>query len=249
MELHALKLPLIKPGADIAEMIFEHSKRIGGLKNEDIAVISSKIISVARGNLVKLSDVSPSKRAKRISSRIKRPPEFVEVVLQEADKVLGFSHGVILTLKQGLLCANAGVDTSNAPPGYVVLMPRNPDLEAEEIRRRLRKLSGAAVGVVISDSNVKPMRVGTVGQAIGVAGLPPVLDCRGEPDLYGKPLRQTFRAVADQLASAAQLLMGEGNERTPVVVVRGLSLPKVRHKLSPKMAPKQDMYSKILRLK
>jgi len=248
MELIGLKLPLIKPGSDLVKEIMRAARRVGGIKSKDVLVVSSKVVSTAQGRLVDLSMVKPSARAKKISKLTGQKPQFVEVVLREADRVLGATKGAILTLKFGMLCANAGVDGSNSPPEHVVLMPLRPDEEAASIRRKLKRVTGREVGVVISDSNVKPLRAGTVGQAVGVSGIPSVLDCRGELDLYGKPLKQTFRAIADQLSTAAQILMGEGAEEIPVVIVRGLELPKVKAKISPKIRPRRDLYSKIFRL-
>jgi coenzyme F420-0:L-glutamate ligase len=240
-------MPLVKPGDDLGKLILRASEQVGGLQDGDVLVVSSKAVATAQGRVRELSMVRPSERAKKLAAKTKLEPEFVELVLHEADRVLNVSGDAILTLKDGAISANAGVDTSNAPPGEVVLMPTKPDQAARELWQTVAP--NAKVGVIIADSNVKPLRLGTVGQAIGVAGLEPVIDCRGQHDLYGKPLRVTFRAIADQLATAAQLVMGEGAERVPVVVVRGAKVELVeKPKRSPEISPKRCIYFNVLKL-
>lgn len=248
MRVIGLSLPLVKPGDDLPELILETSKQAGGLRDGDVVVVSSKVVATAQGRIRELARVRPSARAKKIAAKSRQPPEFVELVLREAKKVLTVCKGAILTINGGLLCANAGIDASNAPPGYAILMPAKPNQAAREIWRALRGKTNARIGVIVSDSNVKPLRLGTVGQAVGVAGMEPVVDCRGQPDLYRKPLEITFRAVADQLASAAQAVMREGAERVPVVVVRDARVELVEKSTrSPKISPRQCIYFKGLK--
>jgi coenzyme F420-0:L-glutamate ligase len=176
-------------------------------------------------------------------------PEFVELVLQEADQVLGVTKRALLTLKDGMFCVNAGIDASNAPPKQVLLMPAEPNKAASDILQALKRRGDFRLGVVIADSHVQPLRLGTTGQAIGVAGFEPVIDCRGQLDLFGKPLRVTFRGVADQLATAAQVVMGEAAERVPAAVVRGAEVTFTeRAKMSPKISPKRCLYVSALKL-
>ncbi|MQY69183.1 MAG: coenzyme F420-0:L-glutamate ligase [Hadesarchaea archaeon] len=249
MRVLGLNMPLIKPGDDLSAMIARATEQVGGLRDEDIIVISSKVVATVQGRVRELARVRPSARAKKIAAKSGQDPEFVELVLREAGSVLNISKNVILTLKSGVICANAGVDNSNVPPGHVVLMPTNPNRVARELQRAIEQRTNARVGVIITDSNVKPLRLGTVGQAIGVTGLEPVVDCRGQHDLYGKPLRITFRALADQLATAAQAVMGEAAEGVPVVVVRGAGVEFVeKPKRSPKISPKQCIYFNGLKL-
>lgn len=248
MRVLGLNMPLIKPGDDLSAMIARATEQVGGLRDEDIIVISSKVVATVQGRVRELARVRPSARAKKIAAKSGQDPEFVELVLREAGSVLNISKNVILTLKSGVICANAGVDNSNVPPGHVVLMPTNPNRVARELQRAIEQRTNARVGVIITDSNVKPLRLGTVGQAIGVTGLEPVVDCRGQHDLYGKPLRITFRALADQLATAAQAVMGEAAEGVPVVVVRGAGVEFVeKPKRSPKISPKRCIYSDMLK--
>lgn len=243
MKVLGISMPLVKPGDNLQEMITKAVKRVDGLQDGDVVVVSSKAVATAQGRVQELAKVRPSARARRIAAKSGQAPEFVELVLRESSHVLSVSKGVILTIRDGLICANAGADISNAPPGHAVLMPAKPDRAAEELRRALVEKSGAKIGVIIADSNVKPLRLGTIGQAIGVAGIEPVVDCRGQPDLYGRPLQITFRAIADQLATAAQIVMGEGDERMPVAVVREVKVELVeKPKHSAKISPKKCIY-------
>ena len=249
MRVLGLKMPLIKPGDDLPAMILKASEQVGGLKDGDIVILASSAVATAQDRLRKLASIRPSKRAKLLARRCGLRPEFVELALREADQVLGTSKLAVLTLKDGRLCANAGIDSSNAPPGQVVLMPTKPNRTAREILQALKQHVNARLGVIIADSHIQPLRLGTVGQAVGVAGIEPAVDCRGELDLFGKPLRITFRALADQLASAAQVVMGEAAEQVPAVVVRGVSVAFTeRAKTSPKIAPKRCIYMNSLKL-
>ncbi|MGC8961293.1 MAG: coenzyme F420-0:L-glutamate ligase, partial [Candidatus Bathyarchaeia archaeon] len=168
-----------------------------------------------------------------------------EVVIREAERILGGLPGVLLTLKNGILTANAGVDVSNTPPGYASLWPRDPEGSAEEIRKRLS--DEAELAVLIVDSRVTPMRLGTIGLALAASGMPSTLDLRGSPDIYGKPLHYTWHGVADDLASAAHYLMGEADERIPTVIVRGANIgnPKLNSG-SPKLPPEKCLYVSII---
>jgi len=249
MRVLGLDMPLIKPRDDLPAMILKASEQIGGLKDGDVIVLASSVVATAQGRLRKLASVRPSKRAKLLAKRTGLMPEFVELVLREADQVLGTTKLAVLTLNDGRLCANAGVDSSNAPPGQVVLMPVKPNQAARAILHALKRQVNVRLGVIITDSHIQPLRLGTIGQAVGVAGIEPVIDCRTKPDLFGKPLRITFRAVADQLASAAQAVMGEAAEQVPVVVVRGAGVVFVEGaKTSTKISPKRCIYVDSLKL-
>lgn len=249
MRVLSLGMPLIKPNDNLVKLIVKASEQVGGFRDGDVLVVASKVVATAQGRMRELARVRPSARARRFANRAGLKPEFVELVLREGGRVVRAAKGVILTIKGGVLCANAGVDSSNAPPGHVVLMPTRPDRVAGELRQAIARQTNARVGVIIVDSNVKPLRLGTVGQTIGVAGFEPVIDCRGQHDIYGKPLRLTFRALADQLATAAQVVMGEAAERVPVVIVRGVGVELAeKPKHSPKISPKRCIYFNSLKL-
>ena len=221
MRLYAVKMRIIKTGDDIVGIILESlNEQKLQLEDGDILAITSKIIAFAEGRLVKLSDIKPSDKAKELAHRFLLKPEFAELILCEADKIYGGVEKAILTLKNGVLTANAGIDNKNAPVGYVVLWPDDSQKWAKQIREEIYHKTGKRVAVLIVDSGLVPLRMGTIGLALAVAGFKPVKDCRGEKDIYGKQLVITRHAVADDLASSAHLLMSEAAEKTPVVLIK-----------------------------
>lgn len=222
MQLFEIRTKLIEPGEGLVSVILDaiHTQRLT-IKDGDVLVIASKVIAVVQGRIVRLSSMKPSEKAKKLAEKYDMEPSYVEVVLQEAQKVYGGVSKALLTLKNNVLTPNAGADHKNAPKGCVVLLPENPHEVAEAIRREILKRTGKKLGVLIVDSRVTPLRMGTTGVAIGIAGLEPIRDCRGLRDLYGKPLLITRHALADDLASAAHLVMGEVDERVPAVLARG----------------------------
>jgi coenzyme F420-0:L-glutamate ligase len=182
--------------------------------------VSSKIVGIAENRIRYLDSVRPGSKARSLARKHSLNPAFAEVVLDEADMVVGGVKGALLTVKNGDGVANAGIDRKNAPEGAVVLWPRNADLSARNIRRSIRRKSGKNVGVVIVDSRVSPLRLGTTGFAIGCAGFEPVEDLRGSVDLFGRRIEITLRAIADGIAASAQLVMGESSEQIPFSIVR-----------------------------
>ncbi len=211
----------MKVGDDLTEVALEALERQNHhLENDDVLAFASKIVSYSEGRMAKLGDIAPSGKARELSSRFGLQPEFAELVLHEAEAIYGGVEKAILTLKNGILTANAGIDNKNAPPGFAVLWPSNPQKSAEDIRWKIKHRTGKAIAVLIVDSGLIPLRIGTIGLAIAAAGFRPIRDLRGEKDLYGKPLVITRHALADDLASAAHLLMGEGEDKTPIVLIR-----------------------------
>ena len=198
------------------------------LVNGDVLVISSKFLAISQGRVVKLRGVLPGPKAKRLATRYRMNPRLCELVIRESDEVIGGVPGFLLTVKDGLLTPNAGIDKSNIKHGMVVLYPSRPELAALMIRRSLKFSFGVDVAVVVCDSRLMPMRRGTTGVAIASSGLESILDLRGKKDLFGNVLKVTSQAIADDLSSAAQLLMGESDEATPIVLVRGLNGKLVR---------------------
>lgn len=227
---HGLKTDLIRPGDDLAEKILQAAANVGGLQEGDIIVIAENAVATAEGSVVGLEEVEPSLEARELARRYDIDPRLVEVVLGESDSVVGGIPGFLLCMKNGTLLPNAGVDGSNAPPGTVVLLPVDPDVSAENLRLRISDLLGVRVGVIIADSRTHAMRLGCGGVAIGCSGIEAVTDERGKRDLYGRKLEVTKRAVADNIASAAELIMGEADECIPAAVLRGLQLPIGDHK-------------------
>jgi coenzyme F420-0:L-glutamate ligase/coenzyme F420-1:gamma-L-glutamate ligase len=199
------------------------SRLAGKLRNNDLLVISSKYVAMSEGRKVSLKTVKPSVHARRLGKRFRMSERLCELVIRESDRVIGGVPGFLLTVKGGLLTPNAGIDKSNVEHGMVVLYPRNASASARRIREAIKFEFGTSVGVVICDSRLMPMRRGTTGVALAASGLRAILDMRGKSDLFGNRLKVTTQAVADDISSASQLLMGESNESVPVVLVRGLN--------------------------
>ena len=221
MRLYALKTEQVKTGDNLVEVALNALKKQNlQLENNDILAFTSKIVAYAEGRLVKLAEVKPSEKANRLAREFSLQPEFAELVLREANKIYGGVQKAVLTLKNGILTANAGIDNKNAPPGFAVLWPLNPKIMARKIREDIKSKTDKQVGVLILDSSLMPLRIGASGLALAVAGFKPIRDTRGQCDLYGKPLIITRHAVADDLASAAHLLMGEAAEKTPIVLIK-----------------------------
>jgi coenzyme F420-0:L-glutamate ligase len=222
MMAYALKTRVVRIGDNLADMILEALNERGlTLEDNDIIAITSKVIAIAEGQVVKLDQVKPSEKAKRLAQKYRLQPELAELVLLEADKIYGGVEKAILTLKNGVLIANAGIDNKNAPTGHAVLWPRNPVKSCEEIRKEIYQKTGKCVAVLIVDSGLIPLRIGTVGLALAVAGFTPTVDYRGENDLFDRQIAVTRHAVADDLACTSHLLMGEAKGKTPVVLIRG----------------------------
>jgi coenzyme F420-0:L-glutamate ligase/coenzyme F420-1:gamma-L-glutamate ligase len=220
-------IPLVGKGDNVAALINEAANAAGEpLASGDIVVIAQKIVSKAEGRVVDLADVVPSERAISLGQDAQKDPRLIEVVLSEAEDVLRLRPGVIVVAhKRGWVLANAGIDRSNVEGGdqdRVLLLPEDPDASAAVIRQRLCLLCGFDVGVIIADSIGRAWRLGTVGTAIGASGVKCLADLRGQADLYGRTLETTEVGSADEIAAAASLLMGQGAEGAPVVIVRGL---------------------------
>jgi len=233
MTLTALPgLPLVRPGDDLAGLIQAGLQAAGlGLENGDVLVVAQKVVSKVEGRAVNLAEVTPSDRARELSRPGEKDPRVVEVILRESRRVVRAERGVLIVEHRlGFVCANAGVDHSNVSGEgeageWVLLLPENPDASARRLREELEAWSGRQIGVLIIDSHGRAWRMGTVGVAIGVSGFPALVDLRGRPDLYGYRLRITQVGLADEIAAAASALMGQADERRPVVHVRGLPYP------------------------
>lgn len=222
-------LPIINEENDLAEMICEAAKRQGTpIQDGDIIVITHVVVSRAEGNVVNLDNVVPSDFAKAFAQRFDKDPALIEVILRESRGIVRMGDGKLITeTKQGLVCANSGVDKSNVPgERNVALLPKNPDRSAREIWRKIRRLTGKDVAVIISDTHGRPLRKGEINIAIGVAGINPIRDRRGEKDLFGYVLKIKKTAIADELSSAAELVIGQADEGVPVAIIRGYPYAK-----------------------
>ena len=226
LTLTPIKFPPLSRAADIGDLVC--GKLRGSVKDGDVLVVSSKFVAVAEGRVVSLRSVKPSAKAKELASAYHLDRRLCELVIRESDEVIGGVPGFLLTLKEGLLTPNAGIDKSNVRHGWVVLYPRRPEVSARRIRESVQFELGAIVGVVVCDSRLSPTRRGTTGVAVASSGIEGIVDMRGRPDLFGNVLKVTSQAVADDLSSAAELLMGESDEGTPMVLVRGVSRALVR---------------------
>ena len=221
MIVYPIRSELAKPGDAIPHLLFNAlAKNRVRLKTRDIIAVSSKIVGISERRIQYLDSIRPGSKARSLARRFSLNPSFAQAVLDEADTVVGGVNRTLLTVKNGDAVANAGIDRKNAPEGAVVLWPRKADLSAKNIRRSIRRKSGKSVGVVIVDSRVSPLRLGTTGFAIGCAGFEPIEDIRGRVDLFGRRIEITVRAIADGIAAAAQLVMGESSERIPFAIVR-----------------------------
>jgi coenzyme F420-0:L-glutamate ligase/coenzyme F420-1:gamma-L-glutamate ligase len=217
-------LPLIKRGDDLAELICKASEAQNmPVQEKDVLVITHVAVSKAEGNVVNLDKVSPSEQAREVARETDKDPALVEVILRETKEIVRMRRNSLITeTKSGIVCANAGVDRSNIEgERNIVLLPKDPDASAQKIRQKIRELTGCDVAVIVSDTHGRPFRMGEINVAIGVAGMKPIRDRRGEKDLFGYVLRIKQTAVADELASAAELVIGQANEGIPVAIIRG----------------------------
>jgi coenzyme F420-0:L-glutamate ligase/coenzyme F420-1:gamma-L-glutamate ligase len=222
-------LPEVRPGDDLAALIGAALDRAGlALRASDVLVVAQKIVSKAEDRYVDLATVEPSAAARTLAAEVVKDPRLIEVILSETRRVVRKRENVLITEHRlGYVMANAGVDHSNTgPPGgpeRVLMLPLDPDASAERLRAQLSARCGSAIAVIVNDSFGRPWRRGTLGIALGAAGLPSLLDLRGRPDLFGQPLQVTMVGYADEIAAAASLVMGQADEALPVVLVRGLA--------------------------
>ena len=217
-------LPLIKKGDELGRLIVQAAeKQNTPIQEKDVIVVTHVVVSKAEGNVVNLDEVVPSPQAKEIALKTGKEPALVEVILQETKEIIRLNKNSIITeTKSGIICANAGVDRSNVSGDRnVVPLPKNPDVSAQKIRQEIKRLTGANVAVIVSDTHGRPFRMGEINVAIGVAGIKPIRDRRGEKDLFGYVLKIKQTAIADELSSAAELVIGQANEGVPAAIIRG----------------------------
>jgi len=217
-------LPLIKKGDNLGQLIVETAKKQNTpIQEKDVIVVTHVAVSKAEGNIINLDQVTPSERAKEIAQKINKDPAMVEVILQETKDIVRIGQNSIITeTKSGVICANAGVDRSNVSGDRnVVPLPKNANASAQNIRQEIKRLTGANVAVIVSDTHGRPFRMGEINVTVGVAGIKPIRDRRGEKDLFGYVLRIKQTAIADELSSAAELVIGQANEGIPAAIIRG----------------------------
>ncbi len=241
-------IPLVQPGDDLARLILDslHAAELT-LREGDALVVTSKIVSKAEGRFLDLRTITPSARAQDIAAQTGKDPRLVEVILTESVGISRMRMGVLIVRHRlGFTSANAGIDHSNVGPNgeeWVLLLPVDPDASAARLREAIHASTGVSIGIVITDTHGRPFRLGNVGVAVGVAGLPAVLDLRGRPDLFGRILQATDIALADEIAAAADLLSGQAAEGLPITLVRGLRLPPADGHASDLVRPPElDLY-------
>ncbi len=240
-------IPLIRRGDNLADIILNATNFT--LLDNDIFVLAQKIVSKAEGRIVNLADVQPSQPALDLARKTEKDPRLVELMLQESNEVVRYRKNVIVVEhKLGFICANAGIDHSNVlgdgeHKDKVLLLPQRPDQSAKQIRDEIKQRTNKNIGVMIIDSHGRAWRNGTVGVCIGLSGIPAIIDERGWKDLFGYTLQATIVGVADELAAAASLVMGQAAEGTPVVHVRGFPYPLGEGSLQELIRPKEmDMF-------
>ncbi len=237
-------LPLVKPGDDIVQLLLRIAKSLNiRIADGDVIVIGHKIISKSEGRIVELSKVKPSSRAIKIARRSCKDPRLVQLILDESRRIIKVGRGILLVeAKQGIVCLNAGIDKSNVE-GHdtYCLLPENPNLSGRRIAKRIGSLTGKRVRVVVTDTHSRPFRVGQSEFAIGVSGLDPFFDYRGGKDLFGNVLKFKRVSIADELASAAELVMGQGAEGIPIAIIKGVGrIRDARKKLLPRLSIRRD---------
>ncbi|WP_457613034.1 coenzyme F420-0:L-glutamate ligase [Methanocaldococcus sp.] len=237
VEVIGLELPIFKGNEKInlSELIAQYP-----IKDGDVIVIAETLVSKLEGGVVDRDNIIPSQKAIELAKKTGKDPKVMQIILDEAKEIVKVGKNFIITeTKHGFVCANSGVDESNVGGGIKVL-PRDPDKSAEKIRKEIEKLTGKKVGVIISDSVGRPFRKGAVGIAIGVSGIIALWDRKGEKDLFGRDLKTTEVAIADELASMANVVMGEADEGIPVVIIRGSGVPFGQGKGKDLIRPKEE---------
>lgn len=222
-------LPIINKGDNLGLLISQAAKEQGTpIQDSDVIVVTHVVVARAEGNIVDLKKISPSDFAKTIAKTTGKNPRLVEVILRESKSIIRMSDRKLITeTKQGLVCANSGIDKSNVPGETIVaLLPEDSDHSAKIIRQEIKKISGKDVAVIVSDTHGRPLRQGEINIALGTSGFEPLRDRRGEKDLFGYTIRIKRTAIADELASAAELVIGQTNEGIPVAIIRGYLYPK-----------------------
>ncbi len=249
MRIFSVKLPIIRKNENFLDIFIKVLQERGeNLEERDIVVISEKIIAVSQGRVQKLDEIKNiSEKAKKLAKKYEMDKRIVELILREATMILGGLKHVLLAKVDDFLIANAGIDQSNAGLGNVILLPENPKKIVWSFWDRLREeFKIDDLGVIISDSRVQPLRKGTIGIALATAGFEPIEDVRGQKDLFGREMQITLRAIADDLASAAQFVIGETNTQTPIAVIRGAQVEFTENpQLDTEMPPEEDLYMNI----
>jgi coenzyme F420-0:L-glutamate ligase/coenzyme F420-1:gamma-L-glutamate ligase len=217
------EVPLVNKKEDIANLIVDSIKKQNiSLENQDIILIAETLIAKAEGSVIELDKIIPTKKAIEIAKKTNKDPKIVQVIIDYSNEIIAIGHDFIISeTKQGFVCANAGIDESNVGEGLATPIPTNPDKSSMKIREKLEKITNHELAIIITDTQGRAFRNGAVGVAIGCSGINPIWERKGEKDLYNRKLQTTEIAIADELAGAASILMGQANEGVPIVIIRG----------------------------
>ena len=247
--VYPIKTRIITENDNLLDVLLEGLSSIGiEIQDHDIITVAETPLGTTEGRVVNLKDVPVSKEAITLAEKYELLPEVAQLIIQEADDILGGIPHVVLTIKNNTLMANAGVDKSNVPPGFASLLPVDSCESADGLREEVKKRTGKTIGVMVIDSRTQPLRLGNIGMALGVAGFRPVADDRGRKDLFGNELRITRRAIADNLASACTAVMGESNESIPAALIRDAPVEFVNQSFDSSemwISPSECMYMAI----
>ena len=236
-------LPVMNKGDDLASLICQAAEKQGTpVQNGDVIIITHVVVSRAEGNVVNLETITPSEFAKTFAKTTHKDSRLVEVILRESRNIVRMNEGKLITeTKQGWVCANSGIDRSNVPGNnFVALLPEDADRSAQIMRKKIMQITGKDVAVIISDTHGRPLREGEINIAIGVAGIEPIRPRIGETDLFGYTLKVKRTAIADELASAAELVIGQTNEGIPVAIIRGYNYPKAEKAKAKQLIRKRE---------
>jgi coenzyme F420-0:L-glutamate ligase / coenzyme F420-1:gamma-L-glutamate ligase len=222
------KIPMVKENNDIAELILNAlDEEDIKVDNGDVLIVAETVVSKSEGNIINLNVIKPDSEAIELAYRTGKDPRLVEAILQESKEIIEVGHDFIVSeTKHGFICANAGIDESNVDLGMATAIPQDPDESARKIRNKIENITQKKVVVIISDTQGRPFREGAIGVAVGISGMNPLWNMKGENDLYGRKLQTTNIAVADELASAASILMGQADEGIPAVIIKGVTYVK-----------------------
>ncbi len=249
MIVYPIKTRIITEDDNLLDVLLEGLSSIGiEIQDNDIITVAETPLGTTEGRVVNLKDVPVSREAMTLADKYELLPEVAQLIIQEADDILGGIPHVVLTIKNNTLMANAGIDKSNVPPGFASLLPLDSRVSAEKLREEVKKRTGKTIGVMVIDSRTQPLRLGNIGMALGVAGFRPVADDRGRKDLFGNELRITRRAIADNLASACTAVMGESNESVPAALIRDAPVEFVNQSFDSSemwISPSECMYMAI----
>jgi len=238
------KIPLISKGDDIGQIVIDTTNAEGIKINDgDVIVIAETIVAKSEGTIIDLKSLTPSKLAVELSIKTGKTPELIEAIIKESNEIIKVGPNFIISeTSHGFVCANAGIDESNSDIGLATPLPSDPDKSATRIRKKIEKITDSEIVVIISDTQGRAFREGAVGVSVGISGMDALWDRKGEIDLYGRELQTTSIAIADELASAASIVMGQANEGLPVVIIKGVDYSKMLRNNSATIKP-------IIRLK